>query len=206
VRRRGRLGPVRLVRIPTPVDPEHDNQLEPILPHRSRHVRTSCCPSPHPLSGVRSAARSYTRTGIVRSISRIAVAIAAISESPARSAPSSIRTGIRDLGQRVRQVVQGEGRRGSRARLQRPASAARRAQDLASDGLLRRTCTCVRRNMDALKARLDELAPDGLSPAVGTTSLNLWVLLEQAPVPCGQGVLRTPHDRRPTTGDGSDWL
>jgi hypothetical protein len=37
---------------------------------------------------------------------------------------------VRDLGQRVRQVVHGEGRRGPRVRLQRPASAARRAQDL----------------------------------------------------------------------------
>ncbi len=37
---------------------------------------------------------------------------------------------VRDLGQRVRQVVRGEGRRGPRVRLQRPASAARRAQDL----------------------------------------------------------------------------
>ena len=34
-----------------------------LLPHRSRHVRTSCRPSAHPLSGLRSPARSYTRTG-----------------------------------------------------------------------------------------------------------------------------------------------
>src|SRR5215203_5663776 len=45
-----------------------------------------------------------------------------------------------------------------------------------------------------------ESAEKGLGPAVGTASLNLWVLPKQAPISCGQGVLRTPH-HQPTTTD-----